>query len=391
MAPAAAPGLIARIDHPRPQRHRGHFAKLDPPMARRQQLAGPTPEPGRCAAVRGFPRYQGPTGGRSSRLRPVPVLLPAFAGAVSLRFDNVACCSAVRCECHQHGGVPAQAGEFCLWRSEWRFSRRRRRLRLASLVPLSRRVGGSIAVFCFGHEAGRRSTLTGSPGCPDCHKPLRCVHFGQEVLAMLRELDSEDPTTTTIRLVSPQVADCVQWMTLWGFANPDASPSSLRSSQHRDEHEFSAVEARSAVGDRYQRPDPEALLLNVLRIHAGRQALVDQGTYTVREIARARDRHRNTVHKEVQRACERGALFTVAVNGEKHVPAVLLDEALEVREDWVPVVSTLREAGMSGWGIWRWIAEANAGLSGEIAADVIETNPDRVYAAAERRVAQLAE
>ena len=73
------------------------------------------------------------------------------------------------------------------------------------------------------------------------------------------------------------------------------------------------------------------------------------------------------------------------------MPAVLLDEALEVREDWTPVVSMLREAGMNGWGIWRWIAEANAGLSGEIAADVIETNPDRVYAAAERRAAQLAE
>lgn len=208
---------------------------------------------------------------------------------------------------------------------------------------------------------------------------------------MLGELDSEDSTAETIRLVSTQVADCVRWMTLWGFANPDSAPSSLRSRQHCDEHEFSAAEARSAVGDRYQRSDPEALLLNVSRIHAGRQALVDQGTCTVGEIATARNRPRNTVHKEVQRACVRGALFTVAVNGEKHVPAVLLDEALEVREDWVPVVSTLREAGMSDWGIWRWIAEANAGLSGEIAADVIETNPDRVYAAAERRVAQLVE
>ena len=197
---------------------------------------------------------------------------------------------------------------------------------------------------------------------------------------MLRELDSEDSTTKTIRLVSTQVADCARWLTLWGFANPDSAPSSPGSRPHRDEHEFSAAEARSAIGDRYQRPDPEALLLNVLRIHAGRQTLVDQGTYTVGEIATARNRPRNTVYQEVRRACERGALFTVAVNGEKHVPAVLLDEALEVRE-----------AGMNAWGIWRWIAEANAGLSGEIAADVIETNPDRVYAAAERRAAQLAE
>ena len=109
---------------------------------------------------------------------------------------------------------------------------------------------------------------------------------------MLRELDSEDSTTRTIRLVSTQVADCARWLTLWGFANPDSAPSSLRSRPHRDEHEFSAAEARSAIGDRYQRPDPEALLLNVLRIHAGRQALVDLGTYTVGEIATARNRPR---------------------------------------------------------------------------------------------------
>ncbi len=208
---------------------------------------------------------------------------------------------------------------------------------------------------------------------------------------MLRELDGEDSTTRTIRLVGAQVADCARWFTLWGFANPDSARSGLRSQPHRDEYEFSAAEARRAVGDRYERPDPEALLLNVARIHAGRQALVDQGTCTVGEIAAARGRPRNTVHQEVRRACERGALFTVGVNGEKHVPAVLLDDALEVREDWAPVVSTLREAGMNGWGIWRWIAEANAGLSGEVAADVIENNPDRVYAAAERRAAQLAE
>lgn len=208
------------------------------------------------------------------------------------------------------------------------------------------------------------------------------------MLAVPRGLASQALTTETIRAASTQIAD---WMTLWGFADLDSAPSSLRSRQHRDEHEFSAAEVRSAVGDRYERPDPEALLLNAARIHAGRQALVGQGTYTIGEIAAARNRPRNTVHKEVQRACERGALFAVAVNGEKHVPAVLLDEALEVREDWVPVVSALREAGMSDWGIWGWIAEANAGLSGEVAVDVIETDPDRVYAAAERRAAQLAE
>ncbi|WP_420443247.1 hypothetical protein [Candidatus Poriferisodalis sp.] len=214
---------------------------------------------------------------------------------------------------------------------------------------------------------------------------------------MLREVEGEDSASLAIGPARPlglftsRVSAYVEWLNVWGLAGSTATPSGLSSQRHRDEHEFSAAGALSAIGDRYQRPDPETLLLNAYRIHAGRQALVDQGTFTVKEIASTRDRPTNTVHKQIQRACERGALFTVAVNGEKHVPAVLLDEALEVREKWEPVVSTLRSAGMTGWGIWRWIAEPNAGLSGEIAADVIETNPDRVDAAAQRRAAQLAE
>ena len=205
-----------------------------------------------------------------------------------------------------------------------------------------------------------------------------------KVMGMLQELGNEDSATETIRLSHPLVADCVHWLLIWGFAVP--APDGLRSRPRRG-----ALDAGAAAEDRYRRPDPENRLLNASRVHAARQALVDQGTYTVREIASAQSRPRNTVYQEVRRACKRGTLFTVAFNGETHVPAVLLDEALEARARWVPVVSALSEAGMTGWGIWRWIAEANAGLSGEIAADVIETNPERVYAAAERRAAQLAE
>ena len=130
--------------------------------------------------------------------------------------------------------------------------------------------------------------------------------------------------------------------------------------------------------------------MNAARVHDARQALVDQGTCTLREIASAQGRPNNTVHQRIRRACRLGTLFTVAFDGETHVPAVLLHETLEARACWAPVVSALGNAGMTGWGIWRWIAEPNAGLSGEIAADIIETDPARVYAAAERRAAQLA-
>ena len=168
------------------------------------------------------------------------------------------------------------------------------------------------------------------------------------------------------------VAD--EWLIQWGLADPSAAV---------------AEEAvLGAVGDRYRRPDPETRLLNACRVHAARQGLVDQGTYTVKEIAQTLDRAVNTVHKQVQRARKRSELLTVAVNGETHMPEVLYDDGLDVRREWQPVISVLRDIGMGDWGIWRWIAEPNAGLSGEIAAEVIRTDPERVYEAARRRASQ---
>ena len=207
---------------------------------------------------------------------------------------------------------------------------------------------------------------------------------------MVRGVAGSEAATGADQLVAARAAEVVAWMIEWGFADLPSAPTGLRSRQGRRPPGLSDEEVLGVVEDRYRRPDHEARLLNAHRVHAGRQALVDQGTFSVKEIAATRGQSVNTVHKQIQRACERGELFTVALNGERHVPAALLDEALGVREQWRPVVSALGDAGMTGWGIWRWIAEPNAGLSGEIAADVIAADPDRVYAAARRRAAQTA-
>ena len=211
-----------------------------------------------------------------------------------------------------------------------------------------------------------------------------------EMVHMGRGLAGSEAATGADQFVAARAAEVVAWMIEWGFADLPSAATGLRSRQDRRPRGLSDEEVLGVVEDRYRRPDHEARLLNAHRVHAGRQALVDQGTFSVKEIAAARGQAANTVHKQIQRACERGELFTVGLNGERHVPAVLLDEALSVRPQWKPVVSALRDAGMTGWGIWRWFAEPNAGLSGEIAADVIATNPDRVYAAARRRAAQTA-
>lgn len=185
------------------------------------------------------------------------------------------------------------------------------------------------------------------------------------------------------RFGGDDVAD--DWLVRWGLAAPSADTGTSRGS---DQAEPDAAAVLGAVGDRYRRPDPETRLLNACRVHAARQALVDQGTYTVKEIAQTLDLAVNTVHKQVQRARKRSELLTVAVNGETHLPEVLYDDGLDVRQEWQPVISVLRDIGMGDWGIWRWIAEPNTGLSGEIAAEVIRTDPERVYSAARRRAAQ---
>lgn len=105
-------------------------------------------------------------------------------------------------------------------------------------------------------------------------------------------------------------------------------------------------------------------------------------------IAGALDQQANTVHKRLQRASDRAELFVVVADKERLVPAVLLDEALDTRPEWQPVIEALRASNMSGWAMWGWIAEPNAGLSGDIAAEVITTDPERVYAAAQQRLVQ---
>ena len=141
-------------------------------------------------------------------------------------------------------------------------------------------------------------------------------------------------------------------------------------------------------GDHHRRPDPEILLINAYRIYRARRALIDQGTVTINKIAAAHRCHPSTARRRIQRACDRNELFTVRVSGQIHIPAVLLDNACDARSEWQPVLAALAGSRMTDWAKWGWIAGPNAGLSGEIAAEVIETNPQRVRSAARRKVIQ---
>ena len=184
-------------------------------------------------------------------------------------------------------------------------------------------------------------------------------------------------------------AELLEWLSMWGMIDPSQAHTHLDVRKPDAEGEPDPQGPSSAEAeDHHRRPDPEVLLINAYRIYRARRALIDQGTVTVNEIAAAQRCHPSTARRRIQRACDRDELFTVRVSGRIHVPAVLLDDACHARSEWKPVIAALTESRMTDWAKWGWIAEPNAGLSGQIAAEVIETNPQRVHAAARRKVIQ---
>ena len=184
-------------------------------------------------------------------------------------------------------------------------------------------------------------------------------------------------------------AELLEWLSMWGMIDPSQAQTNLNVDARGSEGEPDPQGPSSAQpGDHHRRPDPEVLLINAYRVCRARRALIDQGTVTVNEIAAAHRCHPTTARRRIQRACDRNELFTVRISGRIHVPAMLLDHRCHARPEWQPVIATLAEARMTDWAKRGWIAEPNAGLSGEIAAEVNETNPQRVHAAARPKVIQ---
>ncbi len=181
------------------------------------------------------------------------------------------------------------------------------------------------------------------------------------------------------RHMARSLADLAPWLRGWGFVPMKPNTDGLGDAD---------TETLIADEGRYRCPDMESRILNAHRVHESRQGLLDTGSLSTRDLARGRNCSLNTVQRQIQRSCKRNELVVVTVSGEIRVPAVLLDDAFDVRTVWRPVITELREARLNDWAIWRWIARPNAGLSGKIAADVIETDTEHVYEAAHRRMIQ---
>ena len=206
---------------------------------------------------------------------------------------------------------------------------------------------------------------------------------------MARELKGDVRALLTRDAAEAGDAELLEWLAMWGMIDPCHAQTNRDVRARGAEGEPDPQGPSSAeAGDRHRRPDPEVLLINAYRIYRARRALIDQGTVTVNKIAAAHRCHPSTARRRIQRACDRDELFTVRISGRIPIPAVLLDDACRPRPEWQPVLAALTESRMTDWAKWGWIAGPNAGLSGEIAAEVIETNPQRVHSAARRKVIQ---
>jgi hypothetical protein len=134
-------------------------------------------------------------------------------------------------------------------------------------------------------------------------------------------------------------------------------------------------------------PVPYATVEQARRFSQLRTALLGGGAYTTAALARAKDMTANNARQWVSRHRRADRLFTVAQEGETLVPAFLLDDQLEPRHEAQPVISALRSVGEDGWALWTWFATPSAWLGGQVPADLVATEPERVTAAARQRAA----
>ncbi|QDP95667.1 hypothetical protein FOE78_06885 [Microlunatus elymi] len=81
-------------------------------------------------------------------------------------------------------------------------------------------------------------------------------------------------------------------------------------------------------------------------------------------------------------------LFTVKIDNQLIIPAFQLTDEGEPRQDLAGLVGPLLEAGVDGWALWTWLASSSPLLSGAVPIELVETEPQRAYRAAERFAAR---
>lgn len=116
---------------------------------------------------------------------------------------------------------------------------------------------------------------------------------------------------------------------------------------------------------------PRPVVEQAHRVATRRRRLVDDGGWSVADLAAVRNATRGAVHTWLARQRENDRLFTVSVGRETYVPALLLDEAAEPHEGLERIIGPLRRAGLDPWALWVWLDSPSGWLDGERPADLI--------------------
>lgn len=130
-------------------------------------------------------------------------------------------------------------------------------------------------------------------------------------------------------------------------------------------------------------PVPADTVAQARRLARERDRLLASGAYDVPALQQLRgDSKEATTRAWVARRRKAGRLLVLSHDGALLVPAFQLADA-DVRPALAPVLTALTAAGLSGWAAWTWLTTPNAGLDGDVPADVLPQEPARVRRAAE--------
>jgi hypothetical protein len=134
-------------------------------------------------------------------------------------------------------------------------------------------------------------------------------------------------------------------------------------------------------------PVPRATVEQARRLAGLKASLLRTGAFTTAALADARGIRANTARQWISRLRRSNRVFTVTQDGEALVPAFLLDAALEPRAEATEAIAVLREAGEDGWALWAWFASPSAWLDGDVPAEILSDESERVVEAARHRAA----
>lgn len=138
-------------------------------------------------------------------------------------------------------------------------------------------------------------------------------------------------------------------------------------------------------------PVPHASVSQAQRIAEARNRLLAAGAWTVSALAEARGTSESTVRTWLTRQRAADRVISVKVQGQVHVPALLLNEATEPYDGTAAILRPLRESGMNAWAVWMWLDAPSPWLDGDRPADLLKAGAvNRVRRAAESQATNAA-